>query len=286
MNSILQLKGRFESRKNAGKRGSARLPPNEKVSSEHLYELRAQLEDIHAYWKRDKRIGGALVSVHYTRVVPKSNRLRRLLTDGVKRPIETICGAKFAWNADRSRQWHVFTHFVSLDAIAMTMEYLGDVAAWIDRHCGGAITSEVTNLIDADGIADVRMAKTTFLEVVRDGHYIARFDIEKMTEDIQNDSIITIYQTAVETKVLLAQFGIRIVDDRIIDRTTLRLRPDEIRKLQTEAPYLIAMNVTDFTELTREDVQSQVAELPIIPPPKDEPVIGVIVTLFDEQVYQ
>lgn len=285
MNSILQLKGRFESRKNTGKRGSARLPPNEKVSSEHLYELRAQLEDIHAYWKRDKRIGGALVSVHYTRVVPKSNRLRRLLTDGVKRPIETICGAKFAWNADRSRQWHVFTHFVSLDAIAMTMEYLGDVAAWIDRHCGGAITSEVTNLIDADGIADVRMAKTTFLEVVRDGLYIARFDIEKMTEDIQNDSIITIYQTAVETKVLLAQFGIRIVDDRIIDRTTLRLRPDEIRKLQTEAPYLIAMNVTDFTELTREDVQSQVAELPIIPPPKDEPVIGVIDTLFDEQVY-
>lgn len=285
MNSILQLKGRFDSKKNSSKPGAPQLPKGAKVSSKHLYALRDQLKEICSYWNKDTRIGGALVSVHYTRIVAKSNRLSRLLTDGARKPADSVCGAKFEWNKERSHQWHVFTHFVSLNAIDDAVKHLNKAADWIEKKRGGCITSEDVSRFATDGIAGIGMAKTTFLEVVRDSFHVSRFDIDRMTDTIRSESIITIYQTAVETKSLLAKFGIRIVDDRIIDRTTLRLRPDEVQKLQTEAPYLIAMNVTDFTKLMPEDEQRCNIEQTMIPQPKSEPVIGVIDTLFDRRVY-
>ena len=285
MNRILRLKGRFDSRKNSRRPGAPQLPKGTKVSSKHLYALCDQLKEIRSYWNRDTRIGGALVSVHYSCIVAKSNRLCRLLTDGAKKPVATVCGAKFEWNKERTHQWHIFTHFVSLSAIDDAVIQLSEAADWIEKKREGCITSEDVSRISTEGIAGIGMSKTTFLEVVRDSFYVSRFDIDRVIDTIQSESIITIYQTAVETKRLLAKFGIRIVDDRIIDRTTLRLRPDEIQKLQTEAPYLIAMNVTDFTKLIPEDGLRCGIEHTMIPSPKNEPVIGVIDTLFDRQVY-
>lgn len=87
-----------------------------------------------------------------------------------------------------------------------------------------------------------------------DGFYVERFDIDRATEEITEEAIITIYQTGVDTKRLLSKFGIDIVDDRIIDGTTLRLNPDEVKLLYNNASYLIAMGVTDFSEISRDDV--------------------------------
>ena len=66
------------------------------------------------------------------------------------------------------------------------------------------------------------MSKSAFLKIIVDGNYVERFDIDRADEEITQDSIITIYQTGVETKELLEKFGIHIVDDRIINKTTLR----------------------------------------------------------------
>lgn len=63
----------------------------------------------------------------------------------------------------------------------------------------------------------------------------------------------TIYQTGIETKKLLSKFGIHIVDERIIEGTTLSLNPDEVKLLYNNASYLIAMSVTDFAQLTRDE---------------------------------
>ena len=74
MNDILQLKGRFEKRNNDSGFGPAKLPANKSVKAAHLNDLVAQLTRIKAYWEKNQDIAGALVSVHYTRVVAKSNR--------------------------------------------------------------------------------------------------------------------------------------------------------------------------------------------------------------------
>ena len=78
MNSILQLKGRFEQRSNRSRPGSPKLPKGKSVSASHLRELEKQLERILVYWTENKDIRGALVSVHYKHIVAKSNRHHRL----------------------------------------------------------------------------------------------------------------------------------------------------------------------------------------------------------------
>lgn len=293
MNNILQLKGRFEQRPNSSRPGASKLPKGKSVSSLHLIELSEQLKRILQYWKTNTDINGALVSVHYTHIVAKSNRLKVLLSENSKSPAESIRGAKFIWEPDedgKEIQKHVFTHYVSLKAIKKAIEVLGETISVIEKYFNGIITSEETEKI-AETPADrfSEFSKSNLLNVVVDGFYVESFDIDRAPEEITEESIITIYQTGIETKKLLSKFGIHIVDERIIDGTTLRLNPDEAKLLYNRASYLIAMSVTDFSQLTGDEVLEDKAEISneesLIPHPTNEPVIGVIDTQFNEKVY-
>lgn len=294
MNNILQLKGRFEQRPNSTRPGSPKLPKTKSVSSVHLVDLSHQLQRILEYWKLNTDINGALVSVHYKHIVAKSNRLKILLSENSKPPTESIRGVKFVWETDDSGkkiQKHVFTHYISLAAIEKTIKLLNTIATMIDKYYGGTINSDATERIADKG--DYRyneVPKSNFLKAVVDGFYVERFDIDRPTEEITEESIITIYQTDVDTKRLLSRFGINIVDERIIDGTTLRLTPDEAKLLYNNASYLIAMSVTDFAKLTRDDVLEKEEEMDhdsysLIPSPTNEPIIGIIDTQFNENVY-
>lgn len=292
MNSILQLKGRFEQRSNRSRPGSPKLPKGKSVSASHLRELEKQLERILVYWTENKDIRGALVSVHYKHIVAKSNRLKILLSENGKSPTESIRGAKFVWEPDQKGnevQKHVFTHFVSLQAIEKSIDVLKKTASIIEQYYKGSVPSEVIEEL-GEKYHFNEVSKTSFLKTVVDGFYVERFDIDRATEEITEEAIITIYQTGVDTKRLLSKFGIDIVDDRIIDGTTLRLNPDEVKLLYNNASYLIAMGVTDFSEISRDDVLDAYEDMEedaglLIPHPQNEPVIGVIDTQFNEKVY-
>lgn len=294
MNCILQLKGRFEQRPNGSKPGAPKLPKGKSVKSSHLRELAQQINKIFLYWQRNTNIGGALVSVHYKNIVPKSNRLKALLAEGSKDPSESVRGAKFVWEKDdlgKTVQKHVFTHFVKLETLEKSAELLRNSATIIDTQFNGVLTYEQCEMI-----ADKRkcfsndiLSKSAFLKTIVDGNYVERFDIDRANEEITQDSIITIYQTGVETKRLLAKFGINIIDDRIIDGTTLRLTPDEAKLLYNNASYLVAMSLTDFSVINKDDITDEIEtwndELNLIPKPSNEPVIGVIDTQFNDNVY-
>ena len=294
MNNILQLKGRFEQRSNASRPGSPKLPKGKSVSASHLYELAKQLERILVYWKKNADIDGALVSVHYKHIVAKSNRLKILLAENGKMPTDSIRGVKFVWEPDdagKEVQKHVFTHFVSLKAIEKAIEVLKQTASIIEKHYSGSVNSEIIeDLGEKSKYNFVEVPKTNFLRTVVDGFYVEKFDIDRATEEITEEAIITIYQTGVDTKRLLSKFGINIVDERIIDGTTLRLNPDEVKLLYNNASYLIAMGVTDFSEISREDMLDAYEDVEddfgsMIPHPANEPVIGVIDTQFNKKVY-
>lgn len=295
MNNILQLKGRFEQRPNTSKPGPAVLPKGKSVSSVHVRTLQSQLEDILKHWSEHKEIAGALVSVHYKHVVAKSNRLRILLAESGKSPVDSIRGAKFVWEMDEDGQEiqkHVFTHYISLKALEKAITLLQNTADVIDSGYEGEITSK-----DTERIAAIKefpfheiIAKSSLLRVVLDCHYVESFNIDRVDESITEESIITIYRTNIETKALLRKFGINIYDDRIIDETTLRLNRDEIQILLNKASYLIAMNVTDLAQLTKDDIlqgdedRDYIPDLPI-PHPQNEPIVGVIDTQFNADVY-
>lgn len=294
MNNILQLKGRFEQRPNASRPGSPKLPKGKNVSASHLYELAKQLERILVYWTKNTDINGALVSVHYKHIVAKSNRLKILLAENGKTPTDSIRGVKFVWEPDdvgKEVQKHVFTHFVSLKAIEKSIEVLKQTASIIEKHYSGFVNSEIIeDLGEKSKYNFTEVPKTNFLRTVVDGFYVEKFDVDRATEEITEEAIITIYQTGVDTKRLLSKFGINIVDERIIDGTTLRLNPDEVKLLYNNASYLIAMGVTDFSEISREDMLDAHEDEEddfglLIPHPTNEPVIGVIDTQFNEKVY-
>ena len=295
MNNILQLKGRFEQRPNTSKPGPAVLPKGRVVSSVHVRALQSQLEDILKHWSEHKEIAGALVSVHYKHVVAKSNRLRILLAESGKSPVDSIRGAKFVWEMDENGeeiQKHVFTHYISLKALEKAITLLKNTADVVDAGYNGEITSNDTERIAAAKefpFHDI-IAKSSLLRVVLDCHYVESFNIDRVDESITEESIITIYRTNIETKALLRKFGINIYDDRIIDETTLRLNRDEIQILLNKASYLIAMNVTDLAQLTKDDILQgdedgdHIPDLPI-PHPQNEPIVGVIDTQFNTDVY-
>ena len=294
MNNILQLKGRFEQRPNGSRPGSPKLPKRKTVSASHLYELAKQLERIRIFWTKNTDINGALVSVHYKHIVAKSNRLKFLLAENGKTPTDSIRGVKFVWEPDdvgKEVQKHVFTYFVSLKAIEKSIEVLKQTASIIEQHYNGFVNSEIIEeLGERSKYSFSEVPKTNFLRTVVDGFYVEKFDVDRATEEITEEAIITIYQTGVDTKRLLAKFGINIVDERIINETTLRLNPDEVKLLYNNASYLIAMGVTDFSEISSDgmlDAPEDVEDVfgTMIPHPTNEPVIGVIDTQFNKKVY-
>ena len=64
------------------------------------------------------------------------------------------------------------------------------------------------------------------------------------------------------------------------------MTPDQLTILNEKAPYLIAMATTDISELDLQNSELFNSEQTMsIPSPTDEPVVGVIDTMFDNSVY-
>lgn len=292
MNNILQLKGQFQKRENPNGFGPTNLPRGSIVSADHVSVLRRQLQNISTYWQSDRIIAGALVSVHYKCIVAKSNRLKAVLSKGGKSPNLSIRGAKFVYEQGSRKQKHIFTHYVSLEVLQKSIMYMETCERIIRTNYNGQISDLDTERINNGEYNDKEMSKSTFLKLVVDANFVEQFKIDRADEKIKEQSIITIYKTGVDTVELLEKIGIDMINAKMIDETTLRLDPFEIDLLLDNAPYLIAMSVKNFAELTKEDIErvdSQERDYkekePIFPSPKNEPVIGVLDTQFDKRVY-
>lgn len=289
MNNILQLKGQFQRRKGPNNFGPTNLPKGKKVSAQHVSNLANKLKDICAYWEEEQTIGGALVSVHYTCIVAKSNRLQKLLGEGSKHPNLSIRGAKFTegYNKDNvMAQKHVFTYFLSLDSLKKSITYLEKAQQIIQDYYNGEITEADTQAINKGDYDESIMKRSPFLQTVVDAYYVESFEIDRANERALENSIVTIYKTGVETTELLSKLGIDMINAKMIDDTTLRLEPREIDILRDKAPYLIAMSVKDFAEVVYTVENRETTSGVInIPQPTNEPVVGVIDTHFDESVY-
>lgn len=288
MNNILQLRGQLQKRKNNNSFGPLNLPKSASVTSEHIKKIKEQLIKIKEYWEEEKTIGGVLVSVHYKCIVAKSNRLQLLLSDKNMHPNESIRGAKFidGYNSyNKKIKKHVFTYFISFDAIQRSISYLENCEKIIDTYYAGKITDKDTEIINSGKYDDSILKKSNFLKAIVDANYVESFQIDRANEKITEQSIITIYKTGIKTSELLGKFGIDMINAKIIDETTLRLDPREIEILQNRASYLIAMYVKDFSKIELDNIEEAEDKIIKIASPKNEPIVGVIDTQFDESVY-
>ena len=285
MNSVLELRARFEQKGNSG--GGARsLPEHTEVSSEHLKDLRKNLLNLFNYWKNDSFLNGALVSVYYDRVIAKSNRLQFLLKSKGKTPNDSIVGAKFLTEENKTK--HVITHFINLSVIESAVHFLDEVIDIVENHFGGKIDKSKTDAIKKLSKFDYYddLPKTVFVNIIVDSFYVEKFDVEKDPIDIKTPSLITLFKTNFTIRSLMDKLGINdYFQVGYIDDTTLLLNPTQYSILKRAAPYLIAMTVSDLRNVEFETTSQRYFREMKIPEPKDEPTIGVIDTLFDEEVY-
>lgn len=286
MNELLQLKGPFTSKSRTGNFGAPQLRKKAYVEINHLKELYKNLFEMLKFWSKEKLFNGALVSAYYIKLAAKSNRLAILLSGDSKTPDETIVGVRFSDDIDEK---HIITHFISLDVITRSMELLSKTIKVVDKEFDGIVTDVVFNQkinIERINFDKYEIPKSTFQKVIVDASYIEKFDVQYNIFDLNKESIITIYETNRNVRDIFQDLGIVIFNTKIIDNTTILLDRDQIENLIDKAPFLIAMATEDLSLLMPSDfVESRKEHKNYMVPPTNEPIIGVIDTLFASDVY-
>lgn len=288
-NPLLQLKGSFNQKHNSSRPGPPKLLANDKVSSDEVRRLATTLREVKAYWDGTPHAYKPLVAVRYKRIIPKSRRIRRLLSEpGASSSNDTIVGARFI-DSGRSRQ-HVITHCVSASALESSLTDLDNLVECIDEVCDGCVTSSKLAWINEkkpsfDGYS---LSRSAFSRLVVDVCHIESFSLNDPEEKIAHDSMVTLYKnTGINNTEFLRKIGVSELNLKTYDESTYLLTPDQYRLLYGEAPQLIAMSLRDVNEIPADFVSDGHGDESDggIPAPTTEPWIGVLDTPFNEDVY-
>lgn len=285
INNLLYLKGRFSHQKNQRSSfGSPNLPVGCVVNIKHLVKLRNELEKILDEWKNNTLIEGALITVYYKNVIAKSNRIKALLQLRNESPNDSIRGSRFDGASNHPK--HIFTHYVDLQVVQESIDRLNSSIIILNKFFSKQnISHDDINKINKDKNSFDELSRSKFILVIVDAYYVEKFSIDRDIEDMAERSIVTIYKTNVNTKELLYRIGIDMIEAKMLDETTVRLNHDEWEKLKSKAPFLIAMQSVDLSKLVKSDIIECDEKVITIPDPGNEPVIGVIDTPFDTNVY-
>ena len=288
MNTLLTLQGKSFTPKSATGRGPITIPADSIVTLNHLNELYTSLERVKEYWSNNTIIDGVLVSVYYNRVLAKSNRIDGFFNvgDGNAIPNETIVGAKFS--NDKSK--HIITHYISKEVLDKTIEHTKKVITiFKDYFTSAPMTSMVfsdSSKFNQIDYSKYGLSKSKFKQYLRDACFVKGFGVEQADMSTVRNSIVTIYDVKTNLLTLLKQLDIDVSEANIMDQTTVLLDEKNIELLLLKAPYLVSMIVEDFSTLSPEnfynDENTFYNNLPF---PTNEPIIGVIDTLFDDRVY-
>ncbi len=284
MNNVLELKGkRFVQASKTSSGGGASMNSKKIVTAEQLLRLIERISQIKEFWKQEKRpFEGILISVHYNKIVAKSNRIAGLFKG--KDSNYAIVGAKF--NKEKTK--HIITYFLDMEDLDESIELLlktSDIIKVKFQNGIDKVTFDDRKKIDKIPFSRFSITKSTFKQVVADVSYIEDFEVEMATRQLKQ-SIITLYNTHTDTKTLFKNIGIDILKSRILDNQTVFLDENQLQILFEKAPYLVSMATEDLSELSPEDfIQEYQQGTLYMPSPTIEPTVGVIDTLFDKRVY-
>ena len=193
-------------------------------------------------------------------------------------------GDKF--NKEKTK--HIITYFLDMEDLDKSIELLlktSDIIKVKFQNGIDKVTFDDRKKIDKIPFSKFSITKSTFKQVIADVSYIEDFEVEMATRQLKQ-SIITLYNTHTDTKMLFENIGIDILKSRILDNQTVFLDENQLQILFEKAPYLVSMATEDLSELSPEDfIQEYQQGTLYMPSPTIEPTVGVIDTLFDKRVY-
>lgn len=284
VNHVLELRGnRFVQASKINSGFGFNMNSKIVVNNEHIIKLKEQLEHIIKYWENKiVPFDGIFISVNYNKIVAKSNRISGLFKG--KDSTESIVGAKY--NSNKTK--HIITYYLNIIDLTKSIELLNSSLSVLNTSFEGKInksTFDNNKRLDSINFENFNLSKSKFKQVISDLSYIESFKVNQESVPLEN-SIVTIFKTEIDTKDLLNSLGINIIQNYIIDDTTVLLNSRDIKLLNEKAPYLISMATTNISTLSPSDFTSLNLNTNVtIPDPTIEPTIGVIDTLFDENVY-
>ena len=296
------------------------IPGQTVIHDSDLEVLCHSLKKVWDFWSREKIEITPLVSVYYKSVVAKSNRMARILSEQGKSPNDTIVGAKFTDDKSPKHiithcvsQESILEGIMLLEKCAMLLK--DHFESEINSETLTCLTASENALLsmskklkgpfakmtedDAKGklqrilqwrssieaiLKHSKLSKSLFAKVMRDAAYISRFGVEETPPvRIQESQIVTLYDTGLKFSEILLKVGMK--DDAVtnFDDVTWLVTPEQYSKLASAAPYLISMHVSNLVDLQPitgigPDKNTQPFS---IPKPTNEPIIGVIDTMFD-----
>lgn len=284
MNNVLELKGkRFVQESKKGNGGGAAINSKVVVANNHVKKLQSKLQSLREFWmNEDKPFSGILISVHYNKIVAKTNRISGLFKGDQSN--YAIVGAKF--NTEKTK--HIITYFLEDADIEDSIKLLENVSKVLTIYFTDGISKEVFEqkiLFDRIDFKKYFLSKTLFRQIVADVSYIDDFEVE-MARKHDKESIITLFDIGVDVKYVFNKIGIDILSSRILDNRTVYLDENQMNLLYEKAPYLVAMATENLSDLSPDDfIEEYESDITSIPNPGIEPTIGVIDTLFDKCVY-
>lgn len=211
-------------------------PPNGKVLSSYfqtkvrindtyvnLRKLANDLSRIQKEWPRYALNAKPVVSAYYERVVPKSCRVKRLLSDDGSSD-STVVGAKF-WYVEGAPR-HQITHSISMSAPFRSAEELAVSAQVIDGVFGGSIDAATLDIVNSekerdhysDLISGCGIKWTPFSRVVVDSCYVDRFGVDNDAPQLDDYMFVTLYETDLRTRDLFGKLGLECPDALLTKR--------------------------------------------------------------------
>lgn len=289
MNPLLQVKLRFTGEKNNQKPGARNLRAKAETSTEKIDELIDSLRAVLRFYKDNPRVtNDVMIDVWYNNIIAKSNRVRELLKPSRRSINDTVVGARFS-DAPVGEENHIITHYVSERTINKTIEELQVAKEFLLKRLGGKATpmnfTEPNGNINYEGFS---IGKGKLRDLIIDCSVVEKFDVPRVTSIPDRDKfLITFYKSELSLSLLLEKLR---VDDTQLPYTaygddTISVTRDLFEIINDKIPYMISMISTDISSITLEDISPKSRDEHDIPDPKNEPVIGVIDTFFDESVY-
>lgn len=284
MNNVLELKGKrfVQARKNSNG-GNIAMNAKVEVKTAHLSRLESQLNQIKEFWDKEiKPFEGILISVYYNKIVAKSNRIAGIFKGADSN--DSIVGAKF----NKEKNKHIITYFIDENDLIKSIELISETSNILHEKFTGSINKSVfedRTVVNPKMFENLSMSMSIFKQVISDVSYIDSFQVEIPTSEFKQ-SIVTLYDVKKDTRVLFERLGIDILNTGILDNQTVYLDENQVEVLFEKAPYLVSMATVDLSSLSPDDfIDEYQTKMATIPSPTIEPTIGVIDTLFDENVY-
>ena len=290
MNPLSQVKLRFTGERNPQKPGARNFRVGDMTTTKTIDRLIESLNAVLRFYRNNTRVTkNMMVDIRYNDIIAKSNRVRELLKPLGNSTNETVVGVRFSV-AVEGEENHIITHYVDEETIKKTIDELKIAKFFLNDRLGGMATKnnfdEPNSGIDYEGY---KLSKTKLRDIIIDCSVVESFDIPHISVIPDKDNIlITFYKSELSLSLLLEK--LRIDDTRFpyteYGDDTISVSKELFVIINQKIPYMISMISTDLSTITIDKIIQKKSQRSIeIPMPENEPIIGVIDTLFDESVY-